>query len=295
MKVSICIPTMNRAELLKKTLDSIVFDGVNKDLYEVIISDNSENSETLDLVNGYSGVNIIYIRNDEKGFYNSINALIKSTGDFLKLHNDYTTFLPNEFNQFIEDVGFEYDKDTTVLFTNGELNKSSVVDNFNDFINHTSFYSTWSSAFSITSHQLSSVNHQKDDVDEMFPHTSLLFNLVANRYIINNHTYFKNTQVEKKGGYNIFYNFGVLFLDMLEREFLKGRISNRNFKIVKIKLLVKFLAPWYYKTVETKQGYTFDTSNVKQHITTKFGVIGYVLIVSLSKINRLLKLIGLRK
>lgn len=285
---------MNRPDLLKRTLDSISRDAVDKALYEVIISDNSDDLRTLELVNSYESVNITYFKNDVKGFYNSINTLLNANGDFLKLHNDYTTFLPGMFRQFVEDVNNQFDENSILLFTNGELSGSNISHTFNDFIKFSHFYTTWSSAFSINAKQLKATNHNRDELDEMFPHTSLLFNVSVSNYIVIDEIYFKNIQVEKKGGYNIFYNFGVLFLDMLEAERNRKRITTITYFLVKYKLLIQFLSPWYYKTVETSQGYTFDISNVRNHITSKYGLKGYVIVVSLSKFNKLLKLFHIR-
>jgi len=297
MKVAICIPTMNRPNLLKQTLDSIVKDNVDKNSYEIVISDNSDNFETKELVGKYKDVDIRYFKNDVKGFYNSVSTLLHSNADFLKLHNDYTAFLPGAFKQFVKDVQSQFKHNSIFIFTNGELGGAksfTSFNNFNDFIRYSSFYVTWSSAFSISSEQLYSIKHDKKDVDEMFPHTSLLFEVEAEEYVVNDKPYFENIQVEKKGGYNIFYNFGVLFLDMLEKQLTIGKIRTLTYYLVKYRLLVQFLSPWYYKTVETRQGYTFDISNVKNHIVKKYGIKGYVIMVLLSKTNKALKSLRIR-
>ena len=53
-KVSICIPTYNRPDCLKRLLES-VFSQTYKD-YDIIITDNSDGNSVLDIVNNYSGI-----------------------------------------------------------------------------------------------------------------------------------------------------------------------------------------------------------------------------------------------
>ena len=90
-KVSICIPTYNQPDYLKVVLDSITIQDF-KD-YEVIISDDSTNSESTELVEKYKTKipNLLYERNiPSKKSPKSWNEAIKhAKGDYIKvLHSD---------------------------------------------------------------------------------------------------------------------------------------------------------------------------------------------------------------
>ena len=93
--LSICIPTYNRADLLKGLLNNIVaqsgdFDFVNK--VEIVISDNNSSDQTSSLVAEYQGVypNIIYSRNEKNLLFdrNVYNVIKMSTGKYCWLLGD---------------------------------------------------------------------------------------------------------------------------------------------------------------------------------------------------------------
>ena len=69
IKLSICIPTYNRANFLPDLLDSIVkqIDDSNKDIIEIVISDNASQDNTREVVESYRSrvSNLVYFRWDE--------------------------------------------------------------------------------------------------------------------------------------------------------------------------------------------------------------------------------------
>ncbi|WFQ78871.1 glycosyltransferase [Xenorhabdus sp. SF857] len=210
--VSICIPTKDRVEYLKETLMSIINDHENRSEYEIVVSDNSDNNKTMDYVLSLkeSGINVVYYRNPVKGFYNSIEALKHGNGELLKLHNDYSKFRPGQFSRLVQQAKNNIKNKPVIFFSNGTLKLNCQVksfDNKDDFIRTTSFQNTWSSAFSIWKEQLCNLKHSKDDVDVMFPHTSLLFNIDLGLYLIDNGEYIENLAVEKKEGIIFFIIF----------------------------------------------------------------------------------------
>lgn len=91
MRLSICIPTYNRAHTLRWLLDSIAAQiddaGFNHDgAFEIAISDNASTDDTADVVAGYiaAGLPITYHRFDEnKGFdRNLMTAIEIASGEY---------------------------------------------------------------------------------------------------------------------------------------------------------------------------------------------------------------------
>ncbi|MBN3132397.1 glycosyltransferase [Pectobacterium brasiliense] len=291
--VSICIPTKNRSNYVKETVESILNDDVDKSEYEIVISDNSDNSDTENYAKELimMGYNIVYYKNPEKGFYNSIKVLTLANGLFLKLQNDYSKFRCGGFRRLVDVVKLEIDEQPQIFFSNGSLGKwdKKEASSLNEFIRITTFQNTWSSAFSIWKNDLSKVSHTNKSVDSMFPHTSLLLNLSKERYIIDNNVYIDNIPVEKKGGYNIFYNFCILYLGMLEGKMCEGGITKKTYNIVKYRMLLDFIAPWYYRTILTDQGYTFDNANANENIRKKYGFSGLSYVFFLGYLNSFYK------
>lgn len=289
--LSICIPTKNRIEYIKKTIESIVNDGVDKSLYQIVISDNSDNDQTALFAAKLDseGFNIKYFKNPISGFYNSIQSLLLGDGELLKLHNDYSAFTDGGFAAMVDSAVENISTKEMLFFTNGEL-KSGVCEldcsNLDSFVLNASYLITWSSSFSIWKDELSKLKTESNEVDEMFPHTSLILQMQYSKYKIIDKVLFKNLSVSKKGGYNIFYNFCILFLDMLKFAMIEKKITEKTFKKVKKDLFFKFILVWYYRTIVDKsRSYTFDNTNAALYIKQAYGVLGLlgVILVTRSK------------
>jgi abequosyltransferase len=86
MRISICIPTYNRAAELRVLLDSIAAQADHGVEVEVAISDNASTDDTADMIAEYrsSGLTITYDRLDSnQGFdRNLLNAVRISSGDY---------------------------------------------------------------------------------------------------------------------------------------------------------------------------------------------------------------------
>lgn len=69
MNLSIVIPTLNRAESLKKTLQSIVEQDISKDIFEVIVIDNGSTDDSRDVCKLFERQlkNFVYHYDDEPG------------------------------------------------------------------------------------------------------------------------------------------------------------------------------------------------------------------------------------
>ncbi len=88
-KISICIPTFNRSDLLEKALKSVSVQTVKP--FEVIVVDNASTDDTKEVVARYKKWGVKYFCNRKNvGMANNWNVCIKkSKGDFLTfLHND---------------------------------------------------------------------------------------------------------------------------------------------------------------------------------------------------------------
>lgn len=68
-KASVIIPTYNRAKLLRLTLESLIYQTLSKEEFEVIIVDDGSNDETKDIVASYEQLlNIKYVYQCDNGF-----------------------------------------------------------------------------------------------------------------------------------------------------------------------------------------------------------------------------------
>jgi glycosyltransferase involved in cell wall biosynthesis len=87
-KVSIIIPTYNRAAYLKACIESIL--SQDYDNFEIIISDNASTDNTTEIVKAFNDPKIIYHRNETNiGVVGNHNkALELSTGEYIHIFSD---------------------------------------------------------------------------------------------------------------------------------------------------------------------------------------------------------------
>lgn len=291
MLVSICIPTKDRAALLDETIKSIFDEPIDKKLYEIVVSDNSDDDATFQVVEKYKslGMNCVYYRNPEKGFYNSIQALLLGNGKFLKLHNDYTKFKLGCFQQLIDLVSNNLDHKPQMLFTDGNLKLGTTLrfSNFDSFLDGSSYWNTWSSAFSIWKDDLHILPSGTTDLNDQFPHTSLLFhNNDKESYLIDDRNLFENSKVSKKGGYNIFYNFCVLYVEMLQALLRQETISENTFKSIKRKLGYQFVPIWFCNSVMSKGDFSFNNAGCIQNILKHYSKIDLLFIIAMASLRK---------
>jgi len=112
IKLTVAIPTWNRAKLLKRAINSILCQTF-KD-YELIVIDNASNDETKSVVLSLNK-DVHYIRNDSNlGIINNWNKCIEvARGKYLNIFHDDDIMLPN----FLEKSISVLEDNPTVGFT----------------------------------------------------------------------------------------------------------------------------------------------------------------------------------
>lgn len=278
--LSICIPTYKRPEIIRELLISINKQNVDHKYYEIRITDNSETDETKEIIEKeFSNVdNLFYKKTNCKGFYNSIEALKFGTGEFLKLHNDYSLFLPGSLDKMIRRVrSFEYEK-PQLFFALGSLKRIrelEVFDNYASFLDCITYFETWSSSFAMWKCDFDCIIKGGIVPDVMFPHTSLLHRVAdKSKFVVDNVKYVENIEPKKKGGYNLIDNFVRIYLTMVEEDLLqKNYITQSLYRKVENGIL-NFCAGWYYTTLEKPETYTFSFDNAEKIIFERCGERG---------------------
>ncbi len=270
--LSICIPTRNRSEILRETLSSIFKSNANKNHFEVIIYDTSDDLETLNLYRKeFNLSNVIYTRGADKGYLNLIESLKLGKGKFLKLHNDYSIFNHDAIEKLILLVKSNEVKQPLIFFSNGLLKSGFVeqVNSMDSLMSRIDYLCTWSTLFGIWKHDFIKLNHFVPD--KMFPHTSILLQMnFKDSYIINNQFLFSNSPIKRKGGYDIFRVFSVDFLNLLNNSTSNGVISQKTFLQIKHNLIADFFVKWYAQLIVFKNEYTFETQSLKKSILSNY-------------------------
>lgn len=274
--LSICIPTYKREYLVEQLLKSIYDQGCDHELFEVVITDNSETDETKELIETqYKQVdNLHYKKVTCKGFMNSIEALKFGKGQFLKLQNDYSLFTSGSLRKMI-DLVIKHQKSRPVIFfqLSGGVRQQKVCTTMNHFMKHIRVLSTWSSAFSIWKEDFDEIMKSGIEPNYMYPHTTLLFaESYKNQYIIDSYEYCINKEPKKKGGYNLVDNFIRIYLGMVKNQLLNpGHISQKTYNSIEDDS-IRFVAQWRHTCENDRENrYTFTFENQEEIIRKTCG------------------------
>ena len=87
-KVSVCIPTYNRAQYLRESIESVLMQSFSD--FELIICDNASVDDTREVVNSFCDDRISYYRNPENlGAFKNINLCLKlAKGEYITIFHD---------------------------------------------------------------------------------------------------------------------------------------------------------------------------------------------------------------
>ena len=287
--LSICLPTNGAVQWVIPTLRSVYEQGVDLSLFEVVITDNGENSKLAEALIDFDYPNLRYIQTQEKGFLNLVTCLQMGNGLFCKMLNHRMVLLPGMLQKMIDLVN-KYKEDKPVLyFLNGNGGLPTITDckNIDEFVYAMNLWVSWSAGigfWDIDKTKLSSI-----ELNEMFPNTSLLFEHRSNsKYIIWNEIYGEMQDDAGKGGYDLFHTFGVVLNDLLLDLCKKKRISNTTFKYAKRKIFI-FLQGLYYSEVllGKESNHTFIIRNIRKSISVYYGLSGYYYMVVREYLARL--------
>lgn len=285
--LSICIPTYNRADVLKKSLESYVTNRHFDEEVEIIISDNASTDNTKEVGEYYSSKysNIFYYRNSENiRDKNFPLALDRGTGKYLKLMKD---------NLVISEDGLLYMKDcikknvsekAPIFFTNGILFNSDesnqyICNNLEDFVVHLSFYVTavwvfgcWKSAWPMVSDRTKYSMLQLAQND-------WFYQLVEQQgsAVLYKKPFIKETiEVGSRSGYNWFRVHVSNYYLILQPYINNGHISKKALRKEKktyLKSLMPFIALKYIWN--TRPYWNFDMTGTTQILWKHFKTIPF--------------------
>lgn len=137
--LSICIPTYNRCNYLKRALDSVWTD-LNRYNIKVYVQDNASPDDTKSLMEDYMGERVLYERNDENlGGVANINILFeKAQGEYVIFLTDDDYFLPGGISKIISFIQSEqpdflsmdmacYLEKTHAIYLNSAVNRTGIM------------------------------------------------------------------------------------------------------------------------------------------------------------------------
>lgn len=268
--VSLCIPTNGVVEWVFPVLDSIYSQEVDNKMFEVIITDNGNNTSFKKRISEYmlDKHNLIYTETDAEPFVNEIEAYKRATGHLIKFVNHRTKLKSGTLRKLIEFSERYYHEKPIIYFSNGVLKlekKQIEYKSFDEFVQGLSYWSSWSTGMTLWNDDFTKLNNESNEPDELFPHTKYLFGIRdRDRYIIDNTIIFDEISPgsKPKGKYDLFFAFGVVYPSIILKLFVEKSITKETYSRV-LKENLGFIAKLYYDYVVLKEYCSYDLSGIE--------------------------------
>jgi len=255
--LSICIPTFNRAQYLKNTLNNIIEQKKFSESCEIIISDNNSTDKTRDVGEYFSEKyeNVRYYCNEtnigaERNFLKLLNY---GQGKYLKLHNDRACFYENKLNELVEYL--EHIDHSVIFLLNGHTkhknNEIIECQNFNAFVQIVSFWSTWMAGIIFKNSDYMNLKEKDRAIGSELLQTDIMFRLISQsrKSLIINKKTIHIPAVPLKGGYNFFEVLICNYLSLYDDYLNNGLLDLKTYKMEKAKLLKYLILPKYTEVV----------------------------------------------
>lgn len=108
-KVSVCIPTRNRSDFLRRAIASALTQTYQD--YEILVVDNASTDRTADVLATFSDRRIKYFRNEhDMGMVGNWNRCLQlATGEYVAFLHDDDIWLPNFLERMVEVLNTHHD------------------------------------------------------------------------------------------------------------------------------------------------------------------------------------------
>ena len=252
--LSICIPTYNRSQYLKKTIDSIIDqEEFKSENVEIVISDNCSTDDTEIVCKKYTEQyeNIKYFKNQENvRDRNFPLVLSKGSGGLLKLCNDTLIFNKDALKDLLHLIRNCQDE-KPVIFTsnNSQYPNEITVKSLQDFLNIISFNITWIGGLSIWKEDFNSFGNTYEGCDESLWQVPCLLKYVntkKNAVVYNKRLFTTQTVAKKNISYGLYKVFYTNYLGFVKK-YINNGISRACFDWLEKDLLFNFFPYWMVK------------------------------------------------
>lgn len=249
--LSICIPTYNRSEYLKNSLESIICQQqfINGEV-EIIISDNLSNDDTSLMVKEYTDKysNIHYYRNSENIVDKNFPlALSRGSGVFRKLSNDTFVYLDGSMEYFCDLIRKYKNAGKQILFLNGERKLKSntflEIADFEQVAVTFGYWMGWSGIYSVWDSECKGIENDTDGCELRFWHTVNALNKLykkKNAIICNKKLFYTQEVKGKDLSYGLYQVFYVNLIGIFKKYVEMGTLSNKAYEEIRKDFLFDF-------------------------------------------------------
>lgn len=252
--LSICIPTYNRAEYLKNSIQSIISQEEFKDgQVEIVISDNASSDETEDIVRPYAKKykNIIYFRNEKN--INNDNfpfVLSKGNGTLRKLSNDTLCFEKGAL-KYICDIVKKYEQTKPYICWLGVKDRSDIEElNFRNGLKNASYRITAISSFSVWDQECIEIERDTRGAELLLWQVRKALELASakdNIVLVKKRITNAQAVYKKDISYGLYHVFFENYFTLLNPYFENGRLTEEDKEYLERDLLLNFFPDWCVK------------------------------------------------
>lgn len=273
--LSLCIPTNGAVQWVLPVLDSIYSQKYDWTKVEVVITDNGKESELAEKLKDYNYPNLRYIQTNDEGFLNLVTSIKEGRGLFCKMINHRSVLVDGSIEKLMDLVEQYKDSQPIIYCSSGMINIPEIVEckDVDELLQNLTYWCSLSAGIGFWKKDIKHID--EIELNEMFPNTSLLFNIRKDaHYLIWNYKYQIMADDAGKGGYDVFYTFSVVLLDLIRELCIPGRVTTSTFLKIKEKLLI-FLEGLYFREVVLTSKHTFIIKDVKQSMLVYYGAYYY--------------------
>ena len=178
MNLSLCMPTNGIAEWVFPALESIYASDVDSSLFEVIVTDNGDNTDFKTRMYEYADKheNLIYRETDAYMFDNQLEALKLASGDYLKFVNHRSVWTPDRLQYMIDFIENYKEGKPVIYFSNGAMGwgpNYKEFETFDEFVFNLGIYGTWTSGVGIWKSKYEEIK-TNTQYDRISPHAGIL-------------------------------------------------------------------------------------------------------------------------
>lgn len=248
--LSICIPTYNRAEVLKEVLNAYVINEGFDDSVELIISDNASTDHTYDVclefVEKYH--NIHYYRNEKNILDKNFPLVLNyGKGHYLKLINDCAIPLSHSLNYMKSKIREYMEEQRPVFFTTNTIfttyKKEEIeCENLDKYVKVISTFVTYNNCFGAWYNQWHDIENKEKYADYKLMQVDWSYQLVLKNggCILCDKLLFVGAKLGVRKGYNWFKIHLDNYYQIMMPYINNCYISKETYKGDRINLLYHF-------------------------------------------------------
>lgn len=278
--LSICIPTYNRADVLRHCIDAIVnHEQAKKGGIEIVVCDNDSTDNTQQMMSEYAQQYpyIIYIRNKENlgVILNTLKVLDSATGAYRKLLNDYSVYTADGLQKMYNQIAANEKDRPVLMFDNlaGREPNEFSFSTMDEIAHRVGVRLTWMGLYGYWEEDWKAIKNREAYFDKTFCTIDYLYQMVNKKKIAKECIFHYNdvwTYKRKQGGYNF---FKVFIQDYLEiwKEYLKKSIITKDTYNKLTEELWQFSWQYTIKLLIKKQGENFNSQNGWRLLLRYFG------------------------